>query len=163
MPDHDPQRVCVLQGPVSVRYNTTTDQTAKEILDGIYDGWSRALLDSTPVESLPAVDYLTPETDAPVAKGSASAGASASGSAAGSAPTTPGRRGHAGAGAAAGAAAATAPQQSPQRSVHPWSVETGDVGAAVLRAVIPGDSGAKLHDTNTAEWLELLGDSSRAG
>lgn len=33
--DQDPERVCVLQSPVSVRYSTRDYQSSKEILDGI--------------------------------------------------------------------------------------------------------------------------------
>ncbi|KAL7619428.1 hypothetical protein AAE478_009967 [Parahypoxylon ruwenzoriense] len=34
--DQDPERVCVLQSPVSVRYSTRDDQSSKEILDEIH-------------------------------------------------------------------------------------------------------------------------------
>ena len=157
VPDHDPQRVCVLHGPVSVRHNKTTDQSAKDILDEIYNGWSKVLLGDTLVDSLPTVDYLRPETTpaASAAPTATNKGGSA-GSASGSAPTTPGRR-----------SSTATHQQSPARSQQPWSVEQG-AGAdsatkVVVVAEIPGDSGSKLHDANTAGWLELLGDSSRAG
>ncbi|KAI0105038.1 enoyl reductase domain of FAS1 [Nemania sp. FL0031] len=35
--DQDPERVCVLQSPVSVRYSTRDDESSKEILDGIHN------------------------------------------------------------------------------------------------------------------------------
>ncbi|KAI1171725.1 enoyl reductase domain of FAS1 [Nemania sp. FL0916] len=39
----DPERVCVLQSPVSVRYITRDDQSAKEILDEIHEGLVKLL------------------------------------------------------------------------------------------------------------------------
>ena len=35
IPDKDPQRVCILQGPVAVRYSSKIDETCQEILDNI--------------------------------------------------------------------------------------------------------------------------------
>ena len=43
--DGDAQRVCILQGPVAARYSTTATQSAKEILDSIYDNHVAALLE----------------------------------------------------------------------------------------------------------------------
>ncbi|GAP92987.1 putative sterigmatocystin biosynthesis fatty acid synthase subunit beta [Rosellinia necatrix] len=39
----DPERVCILQSPVSVRYITRDDQSAKEILDEIHEGLTKML------------------------------------------------------------------------------------------------------------------------
>ncbi|KAL2819637.1 acyl transferase domain-containing protein [Aspergillus cavernicola] len=38
VPDQDPQRVCIIQGPVAVRHSTTCDESAGQILDRIRDG-----------------------------------------------------------------------------------------------------------------------------
>ncbi|KAH7048215.1 acyl transferase domain-containing protein [Macrophomina phaseolina] len=40
----DAGRVCILQGPVSVEYARSTEQSAKEILDGIHDGLVERLM-----------------------------------------------------------------------------------------------------------------------
>lgn len=39
----DPERVCILQSPVSVRYITRDDQSAKEILDDIHGGLTKLI------------------------------------------------------------------------------------------------------------------------
>ncbi|KAI0096024.1 enoyl reductase domain of FAS1 [Nemania sp. FL0031] len=39
----DPERVCILQSPVSVRYITRDDQSAQEILDEVHDGLANLL------------------------------------------------------------------------------------------------------------------------
>ncbi|KAJ1947710.1 hypothetical protein EC988_005394, partial [Linderina pennispora] len=43
--DQDIQRTFILHGPLSARYSTKVDEPVKDILDGIYDGQTSALLD----------------------------------------------------------------------------------------------------------------------
>lgn len=68
VPGRDPQRVCILQGPVSVRYSQKADEPIKAILDGIHDEWCRLLLagsneSPTTVQTVEALTIQTvPET-----------------------------------------------------------------------------------------------------
>ncbi|KAJ2708293.1 fatty acid synthase alpha subunit Lsd1 [Coemansia sp. IMI 203386] len=43
--DQDAGRVCILQGPVAVRYSTKANEPVKDILDGIYNGQIEKLLE----------------------------------------------------------------------------------------------------------------------
>ncbi|KAI8319679.1 hypothetical protein GQ54DRAFT_30255 [Martensiomyces pterosporus] len=67
--DQDVQRVAIQQGPVAVRYSTKANEPVKCILDGIYHGQIRALLDryhGGDKSSVPVVEYIGPEpTPAP--------------------------------------------------------------------------------------------------
>jgi fatty acid synthase subunit alpha len=59
--DRDPQRVCILQGPVAVKHSKVKDQPIKELLGGINDGLVKKLLDSTyrgDASLVPVADYL---------------------------------------------------------------------------------------------------------
>jgi fatty acid synthase subunit alpha len=59
--DQDPQRVCILQGPVAVKHATVKDQPIKEMLGGINDGLVKKLLESTyrgDASRVPIADYL---------------------------------------------------------------------------------------------------------
>lgn len=62
--DQDPQRVCILQGPVAVRYSKKVDEPIKEILDDIYHEYIATLQKTLQVteESIPKVDYLGGQT-----------------------------------------------------------------------------------------------------
>lgn len=62
--DQDPQRVCILQGPVAVKYCTTTQQPIGELLGGIEKSLADKVLkdyyagDSS---NVPELAYLAPE------------------------------------------------------------------------------------------------------
>ncbi|KAJ1987194.1 fatty acid synthase alpha subunit Lsd1 [Coemansia umbellata] len=59
--DQDVGRVCILQGPVAVRYATRVDEPVKDILDNIYHGQIAALLKryySGDETKVPTVGYL---------------------------------------------------------------------------------------------------------
>ncbi|CAO1616813.1 unnamed protein product [Jaminaea pallidilutea] len=59
--DQDPQRVCILQGPVAVKYSKKVDEPLAEILGGIEDGIIERLLQKHyggDVSKVPSVDYL---------------------------------------------------------------------------------------------------------
>jgi fatty acid synthase subunit alpha len=59
--DQDPQRVCILQGPVAVKHATVKDQPIKEMLGGINDGLIKKLLQSSyrgDKSQVPVADYL---------------------------------------------------------------------------------------------------------
>lgn len=43
IPESDPQRVCILQGPVAVRHSQTMDESCQEILDGINNYYVKQL------------------------------------------------------------------------------------------------------------------------
>lgn len=61
--DQDPQRVCILQGPVAVRYSKTTQQPVKELLGGIEQELTQRLLDDFyggKLDNVPTIDYLAP-------------------------------------------------------------------------------------------------------
>ena len=61
----DPQRVCILQGPVAVRYSQKVDEPVKEILDNIYFEYIATLqktLHGSEEASIPKVDYLGGQT-----------------------------------------------------------------------------------------------------
>lgn len=61
--DRDPQRVCVLQGPVAVKYCTTTQQPIGELLGGIESALARKLLAeyyNNDESLIPTIDYLAP-------------------------------------------------------------------------------------------------------
>ncbi|KAJ2503686.1 fatty acid synthase alpha subunit Lsd1 [Coemansia sp. RSA 1972] len=60
--DQDVGRVCILQGPVAVRYSTQANQPAREILDNIYHGQVAALLEryyQGDESKVPQVEYLS--------------------------------------------------------------------------------------------------------
>jgi len=72
VPELDPDRVCILQGPVSNYFNTKSTQSAAEILDGIFDGMEASLsMESVNESDTPATtkqnllsissEFLTPE------------------------------------------------------------------------------------------------------
>jgi fatty acid synthase subunit alpha len=59
--DADPQRVCILQGPVAVKYCTRTDEPIKELLGGIESRLAQKLLDryyGGDESKVPRVDYI---------------------------------------------------------------------------------------------------------
>lgn len=59
--DADPQRVCILQGPVAVKYCTRTDEPIGEMLGGIESNLAKKLLDryyNGDESKVPRVDYL---------------------------------------------------------------------------------------------------------
>ncbi|KAK8033901.1 fatty acid synthase subunit beta [Apiospora marii] len=57
--DQDPERVCILQSPVSVRYSTRDDQTSKEILDEIHGDLAVLMMRGS--EMARSADTPTPE------------------------------------------------------------------------------------------------------
>jgi fatty acid synthase subunit beta, fungi type len=65
--DQDPERVCILQSPVSVRFSTRDDQTAKEILDGIQQEIVTLLQKADHGQEvgdvMPLTAHVTPEVD----------------------------------------------------------------------------------------------------
>jgi fatty acid synthase subunit beta len=69
--DQDPQRVCILQGPVAVKYSTVKDEPIKDLLGNITSCLVEKLLERSydgDVSKVPTVDYLAPvpeETDTP--------------------------------------------------------------------------------------------------
>lgn len=59
--DQDPQRIVVLQGPVSTKFSTKVDAPVKEILDDIYNGHIEYLKKeayNNKIEGIPTVEYL---------------------------------------------------------------------------------------------------------
>lgn len=61
--DQDPQRVCILQGPVAVKYCTTTQQPIAELLGGIESSLAKKVLDEFyggDESKIPKIDYLAP-------------------------------------------------------------------------------------------------------
>lgn len=61
--DQDPQRVCILQGPVAVKYCTTTQQPIAELLGGIEASLAKKVLDEFyggDESRVPTIDYLAP-------------------------------------------------------------------------------------------------------
>ncbi|KAJ2829133.1 fatty acid synthase alpha subunit Lsd1, partial [Coemansia sp. 'formosensis'] len=61
VPGQDVGRVCILQGPVAVRYATKVNEPVKDILDGIYHGQIAALLEQYyggDESKVPVVEYL---------------------------------------------------------------------------------------------------------
>ncbi|KAJ2143604.1 fatty acid synthase alpha subunit Lsd1, partial [Coemansia sp. RSA 678] len=66
--DQDVGRVCILQGPVAVRYSTQANQPVREILDNIYHGQIAALLEryyEGDESKVPQVGYLSNVAVAP--------------------------------------------------------------------------------------------------
>lgn len=62
--DQDPQRVCILQGPVAVKYCTTTQQPIADLLGGIESSLADQLLKEFydgDESKIPTIDYLAPE------------------------------------------------------------------------------------------------------
>ncbi|KAJ2351120.1 3-oxoacyl-[acyl-carrier-protein] synthase, partial [Coemansia sp. RSA 2611] len=62
--DHDPQRVCIQQGPVAAKYSTVVDEPVKDILDGIYHRHIDALVERQhggDASSIPVVEYVGAE------------------------------------------------------------------------------------------------------
>ncbi|GBE87869.1 fatty acid synthase [Sparassis crispa] len=61
--DQDPQRVCILQGPVAVKHSKAKDEPIKEMLDNITSLLVKKLIDRLyggDVSKIPTVDYLSP-------------------------------------------------------------------------------------------------------
>lgn len=59
--DQDPQRVCILQGPVAVKYSKKVDEPLADILGEIEEGIVRRLLEKYydgDIRKVPSVDYL---------------------------------------------------------------------------------------------------------
>eukprot|EP00397_Hematodinium_sp_SG-2012_P000038 GEMP01000038.1.p1 GENE.GEMP01000038.1~~GEMP01000038.1.p1 ORF type:complete len:4044 (+),score=1094.81 GEMP01000038.1:434-12565(+) len=52
VPDHDAQRVCILQGPVSVAHCTVVNEPVASILHTIHHGWIAALKTTPPTKTL---------------------------------------------------------------------------------------------------------------
>ncbi|KAF9490473.1 fatty acid synthetase alpha subunit [Pleurotus eryngii] len=74
--DQDPERVCVLQGPVAVKHAIVKDEPIKELLGGINQSLIKRLLDSKYAgdsSKVPTIDYLAPSpvTTSPAPNGSA--------------------------------------------------------------------------------------------
>ncbi|KAI5478179.1 fatty acid synthase subunit beta [Pseudohyphozyma bogoriensis] len=62
--DQDPQRVCILQGPMAVKHCTTTQQPIGDFLDGISNSLAKNLLEkfySSDESSVPSIAYLAAE------------------------------------------------------------------------------------------------------
>ena len=57
--NQDPQRVCIIHGPVAARHTTKIDEPAATILDDIADGLTNSLMSDLPIED-------APDTTAPV-------------------------------------------------------------------------------------------------
>ncbi|KAL4066936.1 hypothetical protein J3A83DRAFT_4165578 [Scleroderma citrinum] len=65
--DQDPQRVCILQGPVAVKYSKVKDEPIKDLLGNITSQLVERLLEHSyegDVDRIPTVDYLAPEPEA---------------------------------------------------------------------------------------------------
>ncbi|KAF7792929.1 hypothetical protein EIP86_004032 [Pleurotus ostreatoroseus] len=63
--DQDPQRVCILQGPVAVKHSIKKDEPIKELLGNVVDGLAKKLLDRVyggDLSKVPTVDYLGPKS-----------------------------------------------------------------------------------------------------
>ena len=61
--DQDPQRVCILQGPVAVKWALKKDEPVKELLGGINDSLIQRLLElkyGGDASNVPIVGYLAP-------------------------------------------------------------------------------------------------------
>src|SRR6185437_10365536 len=59
--DQDPQRVCILQGPVAAKHSRVKDQSIADILGDISNGLIRHVLDNSydgNESQVPTVDYL---------------------------------------------------------------------------------------------------------
>jgi fatty acid synthase subunit alpha len=59
--DQDPQRVCILQGPVAVKHSKVKDEPIKDLLDNINSSLIRQLLDSRyggDEAQIPSLEYL---------------------------------------------------------------------------------------------------------
>ncbi|GLD97526.1 hypothetical protein PINS_up006216 [Pythium insidiosum] len=52
VPNRDAQRVCILQGPVAVRYSTIVDEPVGEILGGIETGFTNLAVKNSPAATL---------------------------------------------------------------------------------------------------------------
>ncbi|KAI6168120.1 hypothetical protein EDD17DRAFT_746406 [Pisolithus thermaeus] len=66
--DQDPQRVCILQGPVAVKYSTVKDEPIKDLLGNINAKLVDRLLAlsySGDLNEVPTIDYLAPEPEEP--------------------------------------------------------------------------------------------------
>ena len=67
VPDQDPERVCILQGPVSNYFNKIRDEPAADILNSIYDGILERLgtgkgnAQVQPLADEPIAEFLSPE------------------------------------------------------------------------------------------------------
>ncbi|BGP17655.1 hypothetical protein JCM10213_004639 [Rhodosporidiobolus nylandii] len=62
--DQDPQRVCILQGPVAVKHCTSTQTPVAEMLGGIQSSLIKKVLDDYyggDESKIPTIDYLAPE------------------------------------------------------------------------------------------------------
>ncbi|EAU85370.1 fatty acid synthetase alpha subunit [Coprinopsis cinerea okayama7 len=69
--DQDPQRVCILQGPVAVKWSVKKDEPVKEILGNVNSSLIQRLLERSyngDVSSVPVVDYIAaaPKQPAPL-------------------------------------------------------------------------------------------------
>lgn len=63
--DQDPQRVCILQGPVAVKHSTKKDEPIKEMLDNITSMLVQKLADrlyNGDLSRVPTVGYLSPSS-----------------------------------------------------------------------------------------------------
>ncbi|KAJ4320236.1 hypothetical protein N0V94_003500 [Neodidymelliopsis sp. IMI 364377] len=56
--DQDPQRVCIIHGPVAAQYSIDIDEPAGDILAGISEELTRMLLDIYPASTQPAVEKV---------------------------------------------------------------------------------------------------------
>lgn len=59
--DQDPQRVCILQGPVAIKHSTVKDEPIKEMLDNVTNILVEKLLERTyggDAANVPTIDYL---------------------------------------------------------------------------------------------------------
>ncbi|KAI6024835.1 hypothetical protein BKA83DRAFT_685883 [Pisolithus microcarpus] len=64
--DQDPQRVCILQGPVAVKYSTIKDEPIKDLLGNINAKLVERLLARSyagDLDEVPTIDYLAPEPE----------------------------------------------------------------------------------------------------
>ncbi|EIW84299.1 fatty acid synthase [Coniophora puteana RWD-64-598 SS2] len=62
--DQDPQRVCILQGPVAVKHSIVKDEPIKDMLGNITSNLIQKLLERSyggDVANVPTIDYLAPE------------------------------------------------------------------------------------------------------
>lgn len=66
--DRDPQRVCILQGPVAAKHSTVADEPVKQILDDIHEKYVQALLKryyDGDVNRVPVVPFLSSTSTMP--------------------------------------------------------------------------------------------------
>ena len=69
--DQDPQRVCILQGPVAAAHPKVKDEPIKDMFGNITKDLIKKLLDQyydDDASKVPTIDYLAPPPPAPLVK-----------------------------------------------------------------------------------------------